>query len=371
MATAKFKSTIRSKAQGMVELGLIMPILLLVIYGIFEVGRVAFMYSSVTSASREALRFGSSSGLNVLGGPVRFEDCEGIRSAVQNVDFMNVIDDSNIAISYDHGPGTGEFAVCPPTVTQHLKSGDRIVIQVSANFVPIIPIIPWAPWTITSTGTRTILFDIQVAGTIQPPQLATYTPSATWTRTNTPTSTSTPTYTPTVTDTPIFSPTPSDTPTITPTPTATKTSTNTPTPTHTSLPTATFLPTATKFVCNVKHSGPIASGSDVTWTIYNNHTIPVDANFLIVYWDSNGSRFLTNVYINGESIFYGTSKYSPMMFMGSWSLPGASIPPGISTIRLVFTKETSRIRATLNLRPCSCASLDSSDRSQIQPAPGS
>ena len=50
----------RQNAQGMVEFALILPILLLVILGIIEFGRLLFFYSSVTSASREAARYGSA-----------------------------------------------------------------------------------------------------------------------------------------------------------------------------------------------------------------------------------------------------------------------------------------------------------------------
>ena len=141
MPTTSSKRNLLTNAQGMVEFGLVMPVLLLVIYGMFEVGRVMFMYSIVATATREALRYGSSAGLNFVGGPVRYQDCDGIRSAAQDVDFLNVIEDSAIVVTYDHGPGTETFAVCPPTAMQQLETGDRVVIQVSANFIPIIPII--------------------------------------------------------------------------------------------------------------------------------------------------------------------------------------------------------------------------------------
>lgn len=360
------KRLLYSKAQGMVEFALVMPILLFVVYGIFEVGRVLFMYSIVATANHEALRYGSSTGLNTVGGPERYQDCDGIRAAADHVDFLGVIEEGNIVVVYDHGPGSEPFAVCPPTAMQQLSTGDRIVVQVSADFIPIVPIIPWAPWTITSSGARTLLLDIQVAGTIQPPQLSTYTPSQTPTPTETPTPTFTPSNTPTITETSMYSPTPSATPTITPTPTQTGTPTDTPLPTNTSLPIDTMTPTATPFTCNVKHNGPPGGGQDVTWTIYNNHTIPVEVNLITIYWDSSGNRFLNEVRFNNQIVFSGTSKDSPRFFWGSWSLPGAQVPPGVSTIRLVFAKSTTNIRIQLNLVPPQCTTLDSSNSSQIQ-----
>ena len=48
------------KAQGMVEFALVLPILLLLVLGIIEAGRLLFYYGVVTNASREAARFGSA-----------------------------------------------------------------------------------------------------------------------------------------------------------------------------------------------------------------------------------------------------------------------------------------------------------------------
>ena len=46
-------------AQGMVEFALILPLLLLVVFGIIELGRLLVIYSSVGTASREAARYAS------------------------------------------------------------------------------------------------------------------------------------------------------------------------------------------------------------------------------------------------------------------------------------------------------------------------
>ena len=55
--------------QGLVEFSLIMPFLLVLFMGILDFGRVFFVYSEVSSAVREAIRF---SAVNPL-------DCVGIR----------------------------------------------------------------------------------------------------------------------------------------------------------------------------------------------------------------------------------------------------------------------------------------------------
>ncbi len=65
----------KSPAQAMVEFALVLPVLLLLIYGILEVGRLLFIYSSVVSAARQAARYGSTTGVNASG-TFRYRDCD-------------------------------------------------------------------------------------------------------------------------------------------------------------------------------------------------------------------------------------------------------------------------------------------------------
>ncbi|MDD1776119.1 MAG: pilus assembly protein [Candidatus Methanomethylicus sp.] len=160
-------------AQSMVEFALVLPILLLVIIGLFEFGRLIFIYSTVVTAAREAARYGSSSNWNAdvtrRDYEGQFRDCAGIRARAQNVDFFNVIEDGDILIQYDHGPtspGTGPipnypapFAFCPPAATLDFNNlyDDRIIVQVSADFTPMMGIVPMPSFTISSVSARTLL----------------------------------------------------------------------------------------------------------------------------------------------------------------------------------------------------------------------
>ena len=160
----------RKRAQTLVEFALVLPLLLVLIYGILEVGRLIFIYSILVSASREAVRYGSATGLNVGGGVPRYNDCAGMRAAAQNVDFLNVFDDAAISITYDKGPGTSDYSTCPvgqatggPTDTQiNTPPLTRIKVQVSGAFSPLAAIVPLNPITITSSNARTIIGSVQL-----------------------------------------------------------------------------------------------------------------------------------------------------------------------------------------------------------------
>jgi len=336
-----------SRAQTMVEFALIMPMLLMLIYGLFEVGRVIFVYSIISTAAREAVRYGSATGLNVTGGIPRYDDCPGILEAADNVDFLGIIEKGKIVITYKY-PYRAEpddpliwktYGGCPPPKLECLPNDDgtlacpRISVQVLGDFVPIVPIIPWAPWTVVSNSSRTLLFDIQIQGTPGTPFITTYTPS--------------PTRTPTITTVPSNTPTPKN-PTRTPLPTQTASITPTPGP-----------PTSTPFICGVTHSGNIPSGTDVSWTVYNPHVMDIEINMLRLEWAI--PRILLGVWFNGTQIFWGNTRNTGILV----PLPGGilNLPPGAgSTFRFTFDEAPKNIRAEILLNTLGCTGkvIDSS-----------
>lgn len=313
-----------NKSQGMVEFALMLPVLLLVVYGLFEVGRVIFLYAIVATAARDAARYGSSSGLNITNGVPKYDDCLGIRSAAQNVDFLGVIEDNNIIITYDHGPGTNLISTCPPPAAQKLLSGDRVTVQVSADFVPIVPVIPWAPWTVVSMSSRTLLMDVQILGTVQYPHLTTYTPSATQDASNTPA--------------------------------GTRTNTRTPWPTPTTSLTPTLgSPTPTPMVCQVVSDNNIPSGSNVSWNLTNPHTMAIKISLLRIEWAI--PNILSEVQYNGVPIFNGNTKNTGMLVP---LLPdGFLMIPANSTVtfKFIFTGTPNNIRAEVMLGTLACTNV--------------
>src|SRR5512137_2775442 len=102
----------KSPAQAMVEFALVLPILLLVIYGLLEVGRLLFIYNSVVSAARQAARYGSTTGVGASG-VFRYRDCAGMRAAAQKVAFIDRIEDADIEIWHDEGEGVKQVSYCP------------------------------------------------------------------------------------------------------------------------------------------------------------------------------------------------------------------------------------------------------------------
>ena len=119
----------KTKAQAMVEFALALPVLLLVVYGLIEAGRLLFIYASVVTAARQAVRYGSATGINDSG-MLYYKDCSGIAAAANRVAFIAPF--SDIAITYDDGPeAPGDSGSCPADVP-NLANGDRVKVRVSA-----------------------------------------------------------------------------------------------------------------------------------------------------------------------------------------------------------------------------------------------
>ncbi len=271
----------KSKAQAMVEFAIALPVLLMLLYGIIETGRLLFIYSSVVTASRQAVRYGSASGTGVGGVDHRYWDCDGIRAAAQAVGYLGGFD--KVELKYDDGPGKPQTSYCSgasdTTFAPNTNNTSRLQVTVEKQFTPLVKLLPFTSRTISATSARTILVSVSIQVTSPPSTFIASTPTNTPSPTPTPTDTPTATNTSTATNTPIFTYTPSVTPsvTLTPPPTRTPTITLTPTTTVTAVPS-----------CNQVFHGPISkSGNTMTMTITNNETFPLTFNDVTVTWNDD------------------------------------------------------------------------------------
>jgi hypothetical protein len=142
--------------QGVLEFALALPIMLILIMGIVDFGRMMITYTAVASASREAARYGAAVGDDGFGTLAKYEDCDGIRETAQRVaDAFLIIEDANITIQYDRGPGTAFYASCAPDPSK-IQLGDRIVVHIMAKFKPLFPL-GFSEFDVISETRRTIV----------------------------------------------------------------------------------------------------------------------------------------------------------------------------------------------------------------------
>ncbi len=148
----------RDLGQGMVEFAIVFPLLLMLLFGIFEFGRIMFAYSIAISASREAARYGAAM-LDTGGGIPQYEDCAGIRAAAKRIGQFSGIADAEIVIQYSNETGIYS-TVCPPS--QEVSSADTISVTINASIIPVTPFGNFPAIPISSSSSRTILKNVQL-----------------------------------------------------------------------------------------------------------------------------------------------------------------------------------------------------------------
>lgn len=343
----------QEKAQALLEFALIVPLVLLIVYGLIEFGRLLATYSMLTTASREGARYGAAAG-DAGDAVPHYADCDGIIAAAKKQAILVNLQDADIEIGYDKGPGTTLTIGCPPA--EHIHLGDRVVVKVDGTFQPLVPIVPIPPMSISLKTARTILKDVTIVGTLPPPEATNTLTAAPPTITRTPTETSTPTPTNTPTSTP------TQTPTFTPTnfgaPTATPTNTPTPTPTET----PTLLPTATP-ICSIYSNNPLnidGTTQEVSWQVLNERPDTLILSVLGIDWPTVGPNSPKLDYINfgltsdsGYVIWDGNIPSSPAT-IDTWSGFDSDrmlgpYPSDPKTVTLVFTRALNPGPYTLTL----------------------
>ena len=348
---AKKITSNKNKAQAMVEFALVLPILLLLLYGILEAGRLLFIYSTVVTASRQAVRYGSATGEGSSTIP-RYQDCAGIRDAAQRVDYLNAINDDDIKIYYDSGPNLSLTEFCkgsplPATDTSFAPTNNtsRLVVTIDGDYLPIVPkIVGFLERSdaksnaIKAQSARTVMVSVSIFVTAPPSnwQPDTSTPTKTGTPTATPTATNTATSTATL---PGFTNTPSPSATFTASASATASPTITRTPTISPTPSRT--PTRVPS-CNTNPSSLAFPGNNtMTLTIQNPNAWPLTIADLFVVWDHDKGHQTGNdktLQLQGVSLganqFWTGNDDGPSL---SIDPSGAVVIPANGTVTLTFT----------------------------------
>lgn len=130
-----------TRGQGLVEFALIMPVLMLIVMGIFDFGRVMIAYASTSNALRDAARFATLYGDSE---PRPYLQCDEIERRARQALFANAI---TVMIEYikEDNP-TVIYENCEkddgtPLTDNDFESGDLLRIRVTASVQFVTPLI--------------------------------------------------------------------------------------------------------------------------------------------------------------------------------------------------------------------------------------
>ena len=134
----------RSRGQALVEFALVFPIALLILFGIFDVGRLVFMYTGLTNAAREGARLA-----------IVNQDVGSVEERVQDTSFgstvSNIGDPADPVVAYYHeDPDIDDPTTNPECAT--IVTGCIAVVTARVDWSAITPIIGSLIGPITLTG---------------------------------------------------------------------------------------------------------------------------------------------------------------------------------------------------------------------------
>ena len=113
----RHRSSGKMKGQGLLEFALIVPALLMLLFGIVDLGWMVFNYSQLYNALREATRYGSVSGFIT---PPQMERCEDIKNQIVRGAGFSGVTASQVTVWYDDGraiPNTQVEPTVPPSAS--------------------------------------------------------------------------------------------------------------------------------------------------------------------------------------------------------------------------------------------------------------
>lgn len=117
----------RSRGQALVEFALVVPIFLLVLMGIFDLGRAVYYSSTLSNAAREAAREG-----------IVDQTCSHL---VERANRRSLgMDNVTVTVRWLNGAGT-QTRTCQPTITGTADIGDRVLVTLDYDYTAATPII--------------------------------------------------------------------------------------------------------------------------------------------------------------------------------------------------------------------------------------
>jgi hypothetical protein len=119
----------KQRGQSLMEFALMIPVLMLVAMGIFDLGRVIYYYSTITNAAREGARYGAVNHCDEAGIQARAHDMAvGLGEAVQFGEITRRFDEHG-APEFIEITVTYSFAPVTPLIGNFLGSDGTILLQ--------------------------------------------------------------------------------------------------------------------------------------------------------------------------------------------------------------------------------------------------
>jgi Flp pilus assembly protein TadG len=120
----------RSRGQALMEFALVIPIFLLVVVALFDLGRAVFSYNTLTNAAREGARFAIVN---------QYQPFIVARAKSQTA--IVELDDPSVSVTFWQAGADGKPDKTLPQCVNNVAVGCLAVVTFEATYRPITPII--------------------------------------------------------------------------------------------------------------------------------------------------------------------------------------------------------------------------------------
>jgi Flp pilus assembly protein TadG len=155
------------RGQALVEFALVFPLIVLLLFGVFDLGRAVYAYNTIANAARQGARVADVNQLNPPNSntacnenmPVENQTTPdwSIKACAAHAAVSLGLQPGNVTVTYGP-PSTGPTLSCPnsPTTTSPLSVGCIATVTVTYSWTPITPVIGNIIGSIIVTSTSQI-----------------------------------------------------------------------------------------------------------------------------------------------------------------------------------------------------------------------
>lgn len=140
----------RSRGQSLVEFAIVLPIIIVVVLGLFDLGRAVFSYNTLAQAARQANRTA-----------IVDQDSDRVKAMAVAAAPSIGLSASNVTVCFKTADTTQED--CSSPSTDNCPSTDRVIgclaiVTASLSYMPMTPVIStlWSTIALTSTSIQPI-----------------------------------------------------------------------------------------------------------------------------------------------------------------------------------------------------------------------
>jgi Flp pilus assembly protein TadG len=172
MTARLIRDRVASRGQGLVEFALVIPIFLLLLFGLIDAGRLVYQHSVLSQAAREGARLASveaswvgsgDASCGTGGGPVCPSNVGALRTDIRAaanrmVTPFAVITNAQLYTSCDPtgGAPTGDWN---DTTCTSNTSGNVASVRVESTFLPITPIVSTIVGSVTMSASTSMVIN--------------------------------------------------------------------------------------------------------------------------------------------------------------------------------------------------------------------